>query len=67
MQQSVVEGLAFLENDVMQITDHWMPLKSSYTQTADDQGGRSRVKDGSESESTDRGRDNDSDANKEEE
>ena len=65
--QSSLEGMAFLENEVLRTGEEWQPLKSSYTQSGDGDGaGRDEVKDGDESESTDRGRDNDSNANKEE-
>ena len=67
MPQSLVEGMAFLENEVLDITDSWQPLKSSYTQTGNDNGGQPTTKDDEVSESTERGRDNDSDENKEEE
>lgn len=67
IQQSTLEGLAFVENTLINTVDNWLPLSSSYTQASDDQGGRPPLPDGEESESTDRGRDNDSGANKEEE
>ena len=65
--QSTLEGMAFLENTLLNTQDNWIPLSSSYTQSSDDQGGRPPADDGEESESTDRGRDNDSGANKDEE
>lgn len=63
--QSDLEGMAFVENNMMDVENSWIPLKTSYTQSADG-AGRPEAK-GDVSESTERGRDNDSNANKEEE
>ena len=63
--QSDIEGMAFVENNMMNVEDTWIPLKTSYTQSSNDVG--RPEKKGDVSESTERGRDNDSNANKEEE
>lgn len=67
LQQSALEGYAFLENVLLDTQTNWIPLNNSYTQTSDGEAGRPPLNDGEESESTDRGRDNDSGANKDEE
>lgn len=63
--QSDLEGMAFIENNMMDVENSWIPLKTSYTQSSDEAGRPAET--GDVSESTERGRDNDSNANKEEE
>lgn len=65
--QSDLEGMAFIENEVLKIQDNWTPLNSSYTQSAEKSPGRPSASDDDVSESTERGRANDSGANKKEE
>lgn len=40
LSPSDIQNSILLENDVMSITDKFIPLSSSYTQTSDDKGGR---------------------------
>ena len=65
LPQSDMEGMAFVENNMMNVEDTWIPLKTSYTQSTGEAGRPEST--GDVSESTERGRDNDSNANKEEE
>ena len=45
-----ISGLTFLENDILELHNNWIPLNSSYTQSGDgevtdDKGGRPEVAD----------------------
>ena len=44
-----ISGLTFLENDILELHNNWIPLSSSYTQTGTeaiaDEGGRPEVAD----------------------
>ena len=65
LTQSSLEGMAFLENEVLKVNDTWIPLKSSYNQSQGE-AGRPAASDDEMSEATERSRDNDSNENKEE-
>lgn len=65
--QSDAEGMSFIENDLLDIPNQWIPLKTSYTQTAEEGAGRPAADDEDVSESTTRGRDTDAGQNSEEE
>ena len=40
IKQSSIESMTFLENDILQLPDKFIPLKSSHTQPGEDEGGR---------------------------
>ena len=37
-----MEGMAFLENEILQLHDDWIPLKSSHTSSESPTGGESK-------------------------
>lgn len=52
-------GNAFLENDVFELSDKWEPMKTAYTQSGEDEGGRPEMDENEISEITQNTRDND--------
>ena len=56
-----ISGLTFLENDILELHEKWIPLSTSYTQSAteEDEGGRPEVDDTELSETGESTREND--------
>lgn len=55
--QTDIDGMAFLENEVLNLPDILIPMKSSYTQSGSDSGGRPTLADGDLSDEGESSRD----------